>query len=137
MALPSTKTFKTYLGAYKLLNLLQQRGWTQSLQVPSLQFCDSYTLFFHTLGNCPSPSTRELHRHPELKPLIHVQMILDLSDQKSHSPALKVFKNWATSISQLALRLAERPESGFPITTGAGHRYIQFLPPRAHDAEDG
>lgn len=89
------------------------------------------------LGNCPSPSIRELHRHPELKPLIHVQMILDLSDQKSHSPALKVFKNWATSISQLALRLAERPESGFPITTGAGHRYIQFLPPRAHDAEDG
>lgn len=53
MALPSTKTFKTYLGAYKLLNLLQQRGWTQSLQVPSLQFCDSYTLFSICLETAP------------------------------------------------------------------------------------
>lgn len=47
---------------------------------------------FHTLGNCPSPSTRELHRHPELEPLIHVQMILDLSDQKSHSQHSKCSK---------------------------------------------
>lgn len=105
----STELFKTHLGVYlyKLLNLLQQRDWTQSLEVPSLQFCDSYTFLsicLEAASLLPPMSCTDT----EMAPLIHVQMILNLSDQNLHSPGFKVFINWATFIPQLALRLAEK-----------------------------